>query len=127
MNLDTDIICDRFIEDEVFERAMDRTDQALIGASYLSNIAKHIDLEKWKVTDLTRPGWRINKDTVEAMTAAVTATAAEVNWDTPTAVLQLFDSHVYLVSKTGGEKRLPRKDRQGTYHIDGSLTVADKP
>jgi hypothetical protein len=60
------------------------------------------------------------------MTAAVTTTAAAVNWDTATAVLQLFDSSVYLVSKPCGEKRLPRKDRQGTYHIDGSLTVADK-
>jgi hypothetical protein len=58
MNLDTDIICDRFMEDEVFdERAMDRMDQVLIGASHLSNIAKHIDLEKWKVTDLTEPSW----------------------------------------------------------------------
>jgi hypothetical protein len=33
----------------------------------------------------------------------------------------------YLVSKPGGEKQLPRKDRHGTYHIDGNLTVADKP
>jgi hypothetical protein len=76
---------------------------------------------------LTRPGLRINKDTVEAMTAAVTETAAAVNWNTATVVLQLFDNSVYMVSKPGGEKQLPRKDRHGTYHIDGNLTVADKP
>ncbi len=128
VNLDTDVICDRFMKDKVFdERTMDRTDLVLIGASHLSNIAKHIDIEKWKVTDLTRPGWRINKETVEAMTAAVTAMAAAVNWDTATAVLQLFDSSIYLISKPCGKKRLPRKDRQGIYHINGSLMVVDKP
>jgi hypothetical protein len=115
------------MEDEVFdERSMDRTDLVLIGASHLANISKHFDLEKWKVTDLTKPGLHINKDTVEAMTAAVTETAAAVNWNTATVVLQLFDNSVYLVSKPGGEKQLPRKDSNGTYHIDGNLTVADK-
>jgi hypothetical protein len=68
------------MEDEVFdERAMDCTDLVLIGASHLSNILKHLNLEKWKVTDLTKPGWPINKDAIEAMMAAVTATAAAVN------------------------------------------------
>jgi hypothetical protein len=127
VNLDTDFVCDRFMEDEVFDdRSMDRTDLVLIGASHLANISKHFDLEKWKVTDLTKPGLRINKDTVEAITAAVTDTAAAVNWSTATVVLQLFDNSVYLVSKPGGEKHLPRKDRSGTYHVEGNLTVAVK-
>ncbi len=44
-----------------------------------------------------------------------------------TVVLQLFDNSVYMVGGPGGEKRLPEKDRAGTYHVDGSLVVADKP
>jgi hypothetical protein len=32
-----------------------------------------------------------------------------------------------MVSKLFREKCLPRKDQQGTYHIDGSLVVGDKP
>ncbi len=44
-----------------------------------------------------------------------------------TVVLQLFDNSVYMVGGPGGEKRLPEKDRTGTYHVDGSLVVADKP
>ncbi len=58
--------------------------------------------------------------------ATVTETAAEVNLETAVVILQLFDSSVYLVNKSDGEKRLPRKDRHGTYHIEGSLVVADK-
>ncbi len=88
--------------------------------------AKHLGNEKWKVTDLTKPGWRINKDTVEEMMATVTDTAAGVNLESAVVILQLFDSSVYLVNKSDGEKRLPRKDRHGTYHIEGSLVVADK-
>jgi hypothetical protein len=43
-------------------------------------------------------------------------------------VLQLFDYSVYIVGRPGGrEKRLPGRGRNGTYHIDGSLMVADKP
>jgi hypothetical protein len=127
VNLDTDVVCDRFMEDEVFDdSSMDRTDLVLIGASHLANISKHFDLEKWKVCDLTRPGMRVNKDTVEAIVAAVTGTAAAVDWTTAVVVLQLFDNSVYLVGTPGGEKHLPRRDRHGAYHIDGDLTVADK-
>jgi hypothetical protein len=47
VNLDTDIICDRFMEDDVFdEKTMDRTDLVLFGASHLPNIAKHLNNEK---------------------------------------------------------------------------------
>jgi hypothetical protein len=58
--------------------------------------------------------------------ATVTDTAAGVNLESAVVILQLFDSSVYLVNKSDGEKRLPRKDRHGTYHIEGSLVVADK-
>ncbi len=127
VNLDTDIVCDRFMEADVFyDKTTDRTDLVLIGASHLANIAKHLENEKWKVTDLTKPGWLINKDTVEEMMATVTDTAAGVNLESAVVILQLFDSSVYLVNKSDGEKRLPRKDRHGTYHIEGSLVVADK-
>ncbi len=41
VNLDTDIVCDRFMEDDVFDdKTTDRTDLVLIGASHLANICK---------------------------------------------------------------------------------------
>jgi hypothetical protein len=39
----------------------------------------------------------------------------------------MFDNSVYIVGGPGGEKGLPGRDRHGTYHIDGSLIMADKP
>jgi hypothetical protein len=61
------------------------------------------------------------------MVERITTAAAQVNWDTAEVVLQLFDNSGYLVGGPGGEKRLPCKDRHGTYQVDGNLTVAVKP
>jgi hypothetical protein len=68
VNLCMDIVCDRFLEKEVFDdSAMDRTDLVLIGGSHLGNVAKNINQEHWKITDLTRPGLRINSATVPVL------------------------------------------------------------
>ncbi len=127
MNLCTDVVCDRFMEEEVFDDSvMDRTDLVLIDASHLANIARNINPELWKILDLTHPGWRINGNFVSNMVEQVTDLAASVNMESATVVLQLFDYSVYMVGGPGGEKRLPGRDRMGIYHIDGSLVVADK-
>jgi hypothetical protein len=41
-------------------------------------------------------------------------------------ILQLYDNSVYQVGGPGGVRHLPTCDRQGRYHIDGTLQVADK-
>ncbi len=57
-NLCTNNVFDRFMEEDVFDKGtMDHTDLALIGASHLANIMRHINQEAWKITDLTGPGW----------------------------------------------------------------------
>jgi hypothetical protein len=127
VNLDTDFICDRFTESSVFEDTnLDRTDLALLGASHLSKIRKHLSEKQWNIFDHTKPGWRINADTVKELVDEVTVTAASINWDTTTVILQLFDNSVYMVGGQSGEKTLPKRDHSGTYHIDGQLVVADK-
>jgi hypothetical protein len=73
-----------------------------------------------------KDGWRINDNSVASLITALTETAGAVNWATATVILQLFDNSAYMVSGPGAEKFLPRKDKKGTYHIEGSLAVADK-
>jgi hypothetical protein len=79
-----------------------------------------------QITELTRPGWQISAETIEAMTTAVTETAAVADWDTTAVILQLFDNSMYMVGGPWDQKKLPSRDRHGVYHIDGSLAVADK-
>jgi hypothetical protein len=103
---------------------MDRTDLVLIGASHMSKVLKHIRHEAWRVIDLTTPGFRICEESVADLVDRLST--AGVNWDDASVVLQLFDNSVYLVGGQGGVKRLPTKDSYGKYHVDGTLTVADK-
>jgi hypothetical protein len=78
-----------FTGDNVFDdKATDRTDLVLIGASHLANIGKHLNPELWKITDLTSPGWRINDNSVASLITALTETAGAVNWATATVILQ---------------------------------------
>ncbi len=86
VNLDTDFICDRFTENNVFEEEnMDRTDLVLLGASHLSKIRKHLNDDQWNVLDLTKPGWRVSADSVKNLVDEVAATG--INWDTTTVIL----------------------------------------
>jgi hypothetical protein len=43
-----------------------------------------------------------------------------------TVILQLYDNSVYQVVGPGGVRHLPTPDKQGRYHIEGTLQVADK-
>jgi hypothetical protein len=127
VNLSMDIVCDRFLDEDVFDdSALDRTDLVLIGGSHLGKVAKSLNQELWKITDLTRPGVRINSATVTNLAERIKECASDIDMDNATVILQVFDNSVYMAGGPGGEKRLPVKDRAGTYHIDGSLVVADK-
>ncbi len=68
----------------------------------------------------------VTSENVNDLVTELTATAARVNMDSAKVILQLLDNSVYLVRDPGGETHLPCKDRQGKYHVDGSLVVADK-
>jgi hypothetical protein len=115
------------LEEDVFDdSSMDRTDLVLIGGSHLGNVAKNINQEHWKITDLTRPGLRINSATVPVLVERIQELASDINMDKATVILQIFDNSVYMAGGPGGEKRLPVKDRSGTYHIEGSLVIVDK-
>jgi hypothetical protein len=98
------------MESNVFEEAnMDRTDLVLLGASHLSKIRKHLNEEQWNVFDLTKPGWRINADTVKDMVAEVTVMAVSVNWAPPQSSCScLTTALIWLVDRVA--KRLCRKE-----------------
>jgi hypothetical protein len=62
VNLCMDIICDRFMDDDVIvSDIMDCTDLVFTGASHLANIIKHIRQEAWRIVDLTRGGFELTR------------------------------------------------------------------
>jgi hypothetical protein len=103
VNLCMDIVCDRFLDEEVFDdSALDRTDLVLIGGSHLGNVAKSINQEQWKIVDLTRPGFRINGGTVPVLVERIQDLSGDINMDNATVILQIFDNSVYMAGGLGG-------------------------
>jgi hypothetical protein len=111
VNLCMDIVCDRFMEEDVFDdSAMDRTDLVLIGGSHLGNVAKNINQEHWKIVDLTRPGLRINGGTVPDLVERILDLSGDINMDNATVIIQVFDNSVYIYGgRTGRGEEAPWK------------------
>jgi hypothetical protein len=126
VNLATDIICDRYLEDEVFGEAMNRTALVLVGASHLRNLARFLETPELQIFDLTTPGWKISESNVTSKTAEIASLGDQISLENATIVLQLYDNSVFMVGGAGGTKSLPVRDDCGRYHINGELVVADK-
>jgi hypothetical protein len=127
LGLNEDHIVDRFMDDDVFDGTdVCKKPLLLIGASHLSNIAPHLDTDKWEIVDLCRRGFRINNFSIAELTQRAVDVIKQLGRDDITVVIQLLDNSVYQVTGTDGTKYLPRADTLGVYHIDGALHVADK-
>jgi hypothetical protein len=127
LELSSTVCFDRRFEaaDEVFEDD-GRTRVILVGASHLQRLSEHLDCEKWRIVDLTRPGWRITDQSVRDLATDVEDAMMDAEMDNSIMVFHLLDNNVYMVDKPGGEKCLPSKGQDGAYHIDGKLCVAGR-
>jgi hypothetical protein len=126
LNLSTDFVCDRFLEEDAFEETTNRTALVLVGASHLRNLARFLDTQEWQVHDLTTPGWRISEQSVEQKTQEIVKLSEHVDLEKSTIILQLFDNCVFMAGGAGGTKNLPVRGHDGKYHVIGELVVADK-
>jgi riboflavin biosynthesis pyrimidine reductase len=107
LSLATDFVCDRFLEDEVFNEIMNPTALVLVGASHLRNMARLFGALEWQVYDLTTPKWRISEQNVKKKPAEIVSLGQEIELEKATVVLQLYDNSVFLVGGAGGTKSLP--------------------
>jgi hypothetical protein len=73
-----------------------------------------------EVLEITEPGWRVSKDSVEKVVEKI---GKEVD-STWIVVLQLLDNCVYFAEDDDGERHLPRKGADGKYHVEGALKLA---
>ncbi len=109
VNLATEIICDRFMDSEVFdETRMDCTALILIGASHLRHTGRFFRQEDWKNIDLTTPGWRISENSVKSKVEELKNLAGDIDLSSSVCILQLYDNSTYLVGGPGGVKHLRR-------------------
>jgi hypothetical protein len=128
LGLNEDPIVDRFLEDDVFyDAAVEKKLLILIGASHLSNVADKLNTDKWEIVNLCQRGFRVSDASVGELVRKLAADTTIQEYGDVTAIIQLLDNSVFLVGGPGGTRHLPRRDTDGTYHVDGVLHVADKP
>ncbi len=117
----------RFLEEDVFYHEQEKKQSViLISASHLNRVAERLDESRWTVHNLCRPGFRISENSVAEVTGQIADLGLTLQLNECTVILQLYDNSVYQVGGSGGVRHLPTPDKQGRYHIEGTLQVADK-
>jgi hypothetical protein len=73
-----------------------------------------------RVFKVTQSGWRPTRQAVETMVEAIREKVDKA----AVVVLMGVDNMAYYEEDEEGTRRLPRKDDDGTYHIEGKLVMA---
>jgi hypothetical protein len=100
----------------------------LLGVSHLRNVAVHMNHDKWEIVDLCHC---VTDVTVAELTKKYMRRRecrrigmSQLSHSCHTAVGQ---QHVPGWWTGGGTRQLPCPNRNGTYHVEGTLHVANKP
>jgi hypothetical protein len=105
-------------------RARMTVDYLIVGGSNASRLARAIDGLGYSTCLVSKPGWRIERGSVEQLTKLVKNT---INDQVPgTVVLQLLDNSTFYGKTQDGSWLLPTADNNGHYHVPGEIRVASK-
>jgi hypothetical protein len=72
------------------------------------------------VMKVTQSGWRPTRQAVETMVETIKENVAKE----AVVVLMGMDNMAYYEEDEEGTRRLPRRDEEGTYHVEGKLVMA---
>jgi hypothetical protein len=126
LSLAMDFVCDRFLEEEMFDKTMNSMALVLVDTSHLRNLVRFFNAAEWQVYDLSIPGRRISEQSIQQKTAEIAKLGNQIELKNVTAGLQLYNNSVHMVGGASGTKSLPTWNASGNYHMNVELVVADK-
>ena len=97
----------------------------IVGSSHAFRLAAALNCLGEHVTCLASPFWRLNAENVAA-TAKSLEEAVTLN-PRATVIFQMMDSSIYFASSEEVETILPKRGKDGKFHVDGELVLADWP
>ena len=97
----------------------------VVGSSHACRLVEALKNIGESVTSLANPRWRLTEE--NAKTLAVRLKSAVAANPTATVIFWIFDSCIYFSSTAPGERSLPRRGKDGHFHVQGELTMADWP
>jgi len=108
------------LTDDVIEKVI------VVGGSHSSRLTDELDDTCLDVTDISVRGWRLTEAAVEEKARELKELVASTDEKRTTVVYQLYDNVSYMVKKADGTRTLPTKGRDGRYHVDGRLEIANR-
>jgi hypothetical protein len=92
----------------------------MLGGSNSDRLGDTLQAMGKRVFKVTKSGWRPTRQAVETMWEAIKEKVDKAT----VVVLMGVDNMAYYEQDEEGTRRLPRKDQEGTYHIEGKLVMA---
>jgi len=117
LRLSFNIIMDRSVGGEV---VVATTTYVMLGGSNCDRLGDTLQAMGKRVMKVTQSGWRPTRQAVETMVETIRENVEEE----AVVVLKGVDNMAYYEEDEEGTRRLPRKDEEGTYHIEGKLVMA---
>jgi hypothetical protein len=96
----------------------------LVGSSHAGKIAAALRTSGHHTEVIYEPSWRANRDSVLNLATMIHDKLQEVKVDA--VVLCLVDNNTYYGLTDAGETSLPKRDKEGHYHVEGDLIVCSK-
>jgi hypothetical protein len=117
LRLSINIILDRSVGGEEVVAA---TTYVMLGGSNCDRLGDTLQAMGKNVIKVTQSGWRPTRQAVETMVETIKEKVAKE----AVVVLMGMDNMAYYEEDEEGTRRLPRRDEEGTYHIEGKLVMA---
>jgi hypothetical protein len=99
----------------------------VVGGSHASHLAAGMDDMKLDMVDLSTPSWSLTEAKVEKLAATLEGVVNEETEHKMVIVYHLFDNNIFYGLKSDNSKVPPFRGRDGKYHIEGALQIADRP
>jgi hypothetical protein len=105
-------------------RAKMTVDYLIVGSSNAARLARALDGLGYSTCLISKPGWRIERGSVEQLAKIVKNTIGD---QVPgTVILQLLDNSTFYGKAQDGSWLPPTADSGGRYHMYGEIRVASK-
>jgi hypothetical protein len=104
----------------------DRLGIVLAGSSHSVRLIDHLESANLRVVDSTVPGFRISETAVADLSAELADKISDLDSKKNVILVQLLDNSCYECKTQDGDRVLPKRGKDGKYHVPGELRVIGK-
>jgi hypothetical protein len=104
----------------------DRFGIVLAGSSHSVRLIDHLESANLRVVDSTVPGFRISETAVAELSAELAEKISDLDPKKNVILVQLLDNSCFECKTQDGDRVLPKRGKDGKYHVPGELRVIGK-